>query len=63
MNENRQTKKKMELSLFSLECLNISRKQDLWLSKWKFWVFMLNKDISGLLVSSLTVKIIIIKFL
>lgn len=56
-------KKKMELSLFSLECLNISRKQDLWLSNWKFWVFMLNKDISGLLVSSLTVKIIIIKFL
>lgn len=63
MNENRQTKKKMELSLFSLECLNISRKQDLWLSNWKFWVFMLNKDISGLLVSSLPVKIIIIKFL
>lgn len=61
MNENRQTKKKMELSLFSLECLNMGRKQDLWLSNWKFWVFMLNKDISGLLVSSLTVKII--KFL
>lgn len=55
-------KEKMELSLFSLECLNISRKQDFWLRKWKFWFFMSNKDISGLLVSSLPIKIII-KFL
>lgn len=43
MNENRQTKK-MELSLLSLECLNISRKLMIfWLNKWNFWVFMLNK--------------------